>query len=390
MKIPEPFEHKSRWCVQLSAKLSPTGKRQQLYFDTEEAAKKDIKARFGEALEHGRSGISADERQMVAYARQQLGGDLRLLPEIIAHWKATGSGSVTPTTVADAVKAFQAWHIPKVNARTASDIRWRLDTFGEAFKGRSLHQINAGELEDWIHSHGNDLSVRSFYKRLRPLFDHALRRRWIAENPIELVPPPETPAKHKEIYTALQFHALMGNADGIARDDGKSWPALVPFLVLAGYAFMRTSELVRLYASEDVLRWEDILFDTDQIHVRETVGKATRRAVGNERVIPLLPKARSWLEDYRKDSGYVVDMLHHEFSEQWRSLHSELKMKTIPNGLRRSAISHALAAEPELSVVRVARWAGNSEATVKGHYYELLSQEQGRLWFGTKGFRLPK
>jgi hypothetical protein len=98
VKIPEPFEHKGRWCVQLPAKLSLTGKRQQLYYATETDAKKDIKERFGEALEHGRSGISTGERQMVAYARQQLGGDLRLLPEIIAHWRATGTGSVTPIT----------------------------------------------------------------------------------------------------------------------------------------------------------------------------------------------------------------------------------------------------------------------------------------------------
>jgi hypothetical protein len=119
VKIPEPFEHKGRWCVQLPAKLSLTGKRQQLYYATETDAKKDIKERFGEALEHGRSVISTGERQMVAYARQQLGGDLRLLPEIIAHWRATGTGSVTPITVSDAVSAFQAWRIPKVSARTA-------------------------------------------------------------------------------------------------------------------------------------------------------------------------------------------------------------------------------------------------------------------------------
>ena len=161
MKIPEPFEHKGRWCVQLSAKLSPTGRRQQLYFATEADAKKDIKARFGEALEHGKSGISAEERQLIAFARQQLGGDLRLLPEIIAHWKATGSGSVTPTTVKDAVKAFQEWRIPKVSARTA--FRHTLAT------GRVRRGVQRSQLAPTQRRRGRGLDTLTRQRLERPI-----------------------------------------------------------------------------------------------------------------------------------------------------------------------------------------------------------------------------
>jgi hypothetical protein len=49
---------------------------------------------------------------------------------------------------------------------------------------------------------------------------------------------------------------------------------------------MRTSEFVHLYASEDSLAWEDIDWINERIHVRESVGKSTRRRFGNERFSP--------------------------------------------------------------------------------------------------------
>jgi hypothetical protein len=57
---------------------------------------------------------------MILFARQRL-GNLDTLPEVIAHWRKTGAGSITPMLVSDAVAAFQAWQLPRVKARTASD-----------------------------------------------------------------------------------------------------------------------------------------------------------------------------------------------------------------------------------------------------------------------------
>jgi hypothetical protein len=49
--------------------------------------------------------------------------------------------------------------------------------------------------------------------------------------------------------------------------------------------------------------------------------------------------------------------------------------------MRKSAISYRLAAEPELGIVQCARWAGNSEAKIRGYYWEMLSKEDGQEWF---------
>lgn len=132
-----------------------------------------------------------------------------MLPDVIAHWRKTGAGSITPTLVSDAVQAFQAWQLPRVKARTASDIRYRLKAFATAFDGRYLHQLHAGDLDTWVYSHSAAWSRRSFYKRLLPLFAHGVRHRWLAENPMLMLRAPDVPADAKTIYTGEQFNALL-------------------------------------------------------------------------------------------------------------------------------------------------------------------------------------
>jgi integrase len=387
MKRPKPFKHKGRWSVWYAAKVSPTGKRQQVYFDSETAANKDIKQRLGEIIEHGRSGATAEERRWIQFARLQL-GDLSKLPEVIRHWQRTGEEAITALTVADAVDRFTALKVKSVNKRTASDIRSRLGKFADQFAGRNLHEIHAGEVETFIDLANKDWSKKSFHKRLNPFFAYAKRQRWVAIDPMAALKSPEPKRVRKEVYTGDEFQELLMNA--IAMQDVE----LLAFVAIAGFAMMRTSELVRLYSNEDVLHWEDFEWTRDRIHIRETVGKSTRRAVGNERFTPIIPALRDWLYNWRKPKGRVIESLHHDFSKRWRKLHGETLDKEtgntwyklrepIPNGLRRSAISHKLAAEPELGIVQCARWAGTSEATIKGHYLELLSKEDGEAWFVT-------
>jgi integrase len=389
----KPFKHSSgRWCVQFGVKYSPERKRIMRYYDTRADALDGIKEITEERAEHGRTAVTAEERATIVYLRQEI-GNLSLVPKLVEHWKKTASESITAITAKEAVQSFIKTRT-KVGRRTISDIRYRLGKFADQFGERPLHQIHAGELENFVHAYDSDWSRKSFHKRLRPFFAYAVRHRWIAVNPIPLLEVPETRRVHKEVYTSDEFQELLVNAVLKGSE-------LLPFVALAGYGMMRTSELVRLYSSEDVLRWEDIQWERDRIHVRESVGKATRRASGNERFIPIIPALKDWLYSHRQKEGLVIPLLHTEFSKRWRALHGEkfdeLTKKTwweirepIHNGLRRSAISHKLAAEPDLGIVQCARWAGSSEATIKGHYLELITQEDGVAWFVTATDRLKE
>jgi integrase len=373
----KPFwwEAKQSWAVDVPVAKSPTGKRQRKLFATRDAARDFCGDQKEEHNEHGRSGVTAEERHYIGLARSEL-GDLSILPEVLRHWRRTGTGAITATPVENAVETFKAVQMKRVGDRTKSDIRYRLDAFATHFHGRQMHQIHAGELETFIEGYDAAWSRRSFYKRLRPLFAHALRHRWIAENPMLLLKAPETPRASKLVYTGEQFQTLLSVADVSDPD------YLLPFLVLSGFGFIRTSEVVRLYASENVLMWEDIDWKKKRIHIRENVGKSTRRKSGNERFVPMDRYLRNWLSIYAgKHSGPIVPDMHKEFAENMRKLHKVAEVPAIHNGLRRSAISHYLAAHPETGIGQLARLAGTSEATVKAHYLEALTPEAGAEWF---------
>jgi hypothetical protein len=53
-------------------------------------------------------------------------------------------------------------------------------------------------------------------------------------------------------------------------------PELIPFLAMAGFAGLRRSELVREYAEDQVLRWEDINWQKQLITVRHEVANKLR------------------------------------------------------------------------------------------------------------------
>src|SRR5260370_7259224 len=70
---------------------------QTRYFGTQDKAEKALAEFKAEREEHGKQAVSSDERRWIGFARQQL-GDLDLLPEVIAHWRKTGSAPLVPTT----------------------------------------------------------------------------------------------------------------------------------------------------------------------------------------------------------------------------------------------------------------------------------------------------
>jgi len=56
---------------------------------------------------------------------------------------------------------------------------------------------------------------------------------------------------------------------------------------MAGFAGVRWSELVRQYAEDQVLKWEDVDWQKQLITVRDEVAKQTSRKMGNRRFIPM-------------------------------------------------------------------------------------------------------
>src|SRR5215471_2848394 len=68
----------------------------------------------------------------------------------------------------------------------------------------------------------------------------------------------------------------------------------------------RRSELVREYAEDQVLKWEDVDWQKQLITVRHEVAKQTSRKMGNRRFIPMEAALLHWLGPYRKRRCFSI------------------------------------------------------------------------------------
>jgi hypothetical protein len=374
----KPFKHTSgKWAVQYPAKYGKDGKREMRYYKTRDDALEGIKDVTNEHHEHGKSGVTAKQREWINFAEKQL-GDLSLLPEVIRHWKRTGerlNQIGTPKAVAEFLESAERDY---ENRRTLNDIKERLDKFKKAFSSCSLHEITPTDIEKWLEGYSKGWDRWSYHKRLGPFFKLAKRRRWVSQNPMEEVPKPETPTPERKIYNVEQFEKLLHNSEYPSK-----YEAIFPYVILCGFCFLRTAELVKMYASEKVLTWEHVLMDKGLIYVPKGVAKSTRRESGDERYIPLSDAAKHWLSQVRPvmKTGDCIPHSAKKFGEPWRSLIKIAGVPSIDNGLRHSAISYSLAANPQHGVALTAQWAGNSEKTIRKHYRRLIEPEQGKAWF---------
>jgi site-specific recombinase XerD len=333
--------------------------------------------RLADREEHGKQTVTAEERRWILFARDQL-GDLKKLPDVIQHWRRTGDDSITPTSVADAVKRFLAHQLPEVDKRTQSDIRSRLNRFTDDFTGREMHSIHAADIETWLHGFKNRHTRSSYWKRISPFLAYCHRHRVLAVNPLDRLKAPEAKRVNIKVYKPGDFKRMVEWANFTAKGDERE--CMLPFLALSGLCFCRTGEIVRLYSEEEVLRWSDILWDRKLVHVRGEVAKETRRE-NDERFVPFGEAFENVMAFTRTGDARCVELLHSEFSKVWRKMHAELGLKPIHNGMRKSCISYTLAARPELGIVQASKWVGNSEGTIKKHYLERLTQEEAEGWF---------
>ena len=370
----KPSKHVSaRWRVTVPAKFSDTGSRRDQYFDTKKAAEDFIEGILKERTEHGKAAVSAEERHWIQVAKTEL-GSLDKLRDVLDHWKRTGKG-VKEITAIDASELFITDRSTAgLNPKTFDDIKWRLRRFGKDFGSSPLHQITPGEIEIFLKGFTAGWSRRSFYKRLLPFFAYAKRHRWLAEDPFDELVAPDTPRSGRNVYTPDEFNRLINAAE--FQDD-----EVLAFIGFAGMAFCRTRELVRQLKDEPVLEWRDVLMDRNEIHIREEVGKHTKRS-SNERFIPIHPMLRDLLASVGPYNGRVVKVSMRLFRERLHTVFRRAEVPFIDNGLRKSAISYWLAAHPEFGVAQVSQWAGNSEPSCRQHYLRILTKEDGEKWFG--------
>lgn len=235
-----------------------------------------------------------------------------------------------------------------VTGQAVSDF---LENIGPNPRGKATELSKAGRKKLGTRSKNN------FRLSIISLFNFAKQRKYLPKDWDELdgIQRIKEHAKEITLFTPDEMKALLSFVR----------PEFLPFIVIGGFAGLRSSEIERLL-------WSHIHLDTGFIEVFARKGTASRR------LVPILPNLRAWIEPLAKDkSGRVVPF--DDFGEQIRELCKAASVKWKRNALRHTFISCRVTVTQ--NVDQVALEAGNSPAKIFSNYRELVKPTQANEWF---------
>jgi integrase len=275
----------SAWAVNVPAPLSPTGKRQQLFFSTKAEAQgkcdqlQVTKDNFGTSL----TLLSSTEVTEAAKAYQMLKPHGIGLLEAVRKYLEIHEQRTASITFLDLCNRYLA-------AKSARDERHLKGLRNTRDRFPSLHEKLVSDIDyrilepliNAVPSGGRNLILRHF----RLFFNFAIKKGFAKENPVARLDFVQVVRKEVEVITPTDVarmleHALQSDLD------------LVPFLTLGIFCGIRPEE-IRL------MHWSDVDVPSKGITIRPEVSKTHKR-----RFPELSDNAAEWLEAYRRAGGQM-------------------------------------------------------------------------------------
>lgn len=361
MRLPEPRETKvhgrTRWLVRVPKVMG--GRRH--YFDTKEQAEKKI-AQFRKTANstHREFALLSSSQQAVVIGLiAHFDGDMARLK------RAAERGEKLLVSTKDRPMADVITECLK--AKAESNIRpyylkmltYVLELFRDECVAKDIQEVATEHIEKWFSIHKwsprTRLSNLSF---LRVLFSYAVKRRYVASNPVKDMELPIIEHRPPVILTVKQAGTLMENC--VKRDK-----ALAPFLAIQLFAGIRPHEARRL-------SWADV--QNGHIRIDSSKSKTRRR-----RLVTVTPTLKAWLklggELPPKQKGQYI-------YERIKRLTLDAKGKTVVpwshDVLRHTAASMML---PKIGAWKTALELGHSEQVLFRHYRELVTAADADSFF---------
>jgi integrase len=376
---PKEWKHRpGTWIVSVPASFSISGKRQNHYFKSKNAAVEWVAKQKFERDTHGRQAVTPEERAAIVFFRENV-GDIKLLPDVIRHWLKTSSQAVESAKVSVVVERFLQWrqHQGRWTPSTAEDTLGRLGTFKQSFGDRPIHELTPADIENFLSVRGKAGTRAKFFNKLRPLFHYAKLHRFVAIDPMGDIRPPAIDYQEIEIYSHDELSRMLAVAE-------EFYPDMVPFLASMAFGFLRAEELIPRFNDDQVLDWSAFDWTDQQIFVPHTVAKRAKNHGGNDRSIPFNEALLHWIKPYVKPSGPVVNRKKIAAYRVLKKIRTKANARNLSNGLRHSCLTYWMAANGDESIGTVARWSGNSPAIAKRHYVATVKRAEGAAWLGVR------
>jgi len=283
------------------------------------------------------------------------------------------------------------------STKYTDDLESRVGKFAGAFGSKMVWAVNGGVIKEWLQGLEHATSRtdpdapkvpvtnrtrNNFRLCIQTLFSYAKAQRYLPAdwNEMESIPLWKVKDEEIEIFTPEEMTLLLAVAP----------TKLVPFLVIGGFAGLRTAEIERL-------DWSKVNMETGYITVAAGIAKTNVR-----RLVPIAPNLRAWLADYHQPQGKVLEVLNvagaikrlvtaTREAEKLKAESGERKAEVGSqksgdgfewrhNALRHSFCSYRLAEVK--SAAQVSLEAGNSPQMVFRHYRELVTEKEAKAWFG--------
>lgn len=242
--------------------------------------------------------------------RKKIGEDAKKLSKAILKQAAEAVDILCgKATLTDAARFFIDHHSPDGGSQTARqafeaylqarkdanrrphtlrNIRHRLGAFADDFGDRPVHEITTHDLERWISGKGGTPTNRKNNRvHLVGLFNFALKRKWVRENPASVLETPTVKKAKPYVLSVGDAGSLMASAEAHA-------PEMVPYFALCTFAGIRPEECQRL-------DWKDIDLGRREIFIEADISKTHE-----DRWIEINDNLLAWLSTYHQGDDTVL------------------------------------------------------------------------------------
>jgi integrase len=350
----------SKWRVNVIAALSPTGKRQQLRFETKQAAlslieelkgRRDNTAAVNRALSPAQLLDAASAFELLTdHPTASLSEAARIYLEVIKT-------RIASITLEELFKRFTAAkkHKSKFYLR---DIKWASDRL-IPLHAKLVSDITRPELAALLGPLP-DSSRNNMLRTLRALFRYGHDLGYLKDVPIRRNDFAEIKRSEIDVLAVAKIRRLLESAQ-------EHDPELLPLLLVETFCGVRPEEAVRVL-------WSDIDLLRGRLTIRATISKT-----GTARVIELAPCALAWFERCAVEIGAIIFDSESRLRTRLRKVRYHAGYRAAgarwtPGSLRDAFCSYHLAHYG--SIDRMITEAGHTDMrTTKDHYLGLVSKE---------------
>lgn len=331
--------------------------------------------RFLESIRDGRKPLTPAQ---VAEAQSAFGilteaGLDKPLPDIVREW--LGSARLTPKTTSDALKEYLADIEASVSSKTYVRYRCSLALFAKEASSE-LRSIGVEEVKDFIARHTSPEHPESFKScrvTLGTFFNWCKTRKYMADNPVDLIRPPRTKDMRVEFYSPEEVAKVMA----LTMEED---PALGPYLILGFFAGLRPIERQRMTVEDNMVCDPDTGERWGALNITGDVAKGS----GHERrYIELSFQCRQMMRFFESEfgelSGSIIPAAPVTTARRAKDAIRKAIGRYIQDGERHTYATHHFAAFENSALT--AKLCGHSESVALKHYRGRISKRDGEVYF---------